>query len=40
MSPTVGLIQIIKIGSAAFAEKSDLVNWPLWPLAGTYEYNL
>jgi len=25
------------LGSAAFAEKSDLVNWPLWSLGGTYQ---
>ena len=29
----------LKMGSGPFGKKSDLVNWALWPLGGTYEYN-
>ena len=29
-----------KFGKACFAEKSDLVKWRVWPLGGTYQYNL
>jgi len=45
VSKYFGFISILKgipghYGSGAFAEKSDMVNWPLWPLGATYEYNL